>query len=307
VGAVDRLERLTNLVLVLLDARRPLTLAEIADLVAGYPEGGQARRQAFERDKRLLREEGIVISVEPSDDGRLGYRIRPEDYYLPPLDLAPEEQAALNLAVAGVHLDDRSGREALLKLGIVERSEARPIAALPALPSLPVLYEAVRERALVRFGYRGVARAVEPYGLLFRWGAWYLVGFDRTRGARRTFRVDRIEGDVARGKPGEFEVPSDLDLQAALPPEPWRIGDEDPVRATVDVDALLAPTVADEVGPEAVVEHRSDGSARVVVDVTNREAFRAWLLGLLDHAEVVDPPELRAEVVSWLTSIAEAS
>ena len=60
----DRLERLTDLVLVLLHARRPLTLEEIAQEVPGYPEGHEARRQAFERDKRLLREEGIPVLTE---------------------------------------------------------------------------------------------------------------------------------------------------------------------------------------------------------------------------------------------------
>ena len=37
----------------------------------------------------------------------------------------------------------------------------------------------------VAFGYRGVARVVEPWRLLSRHGAWYLIGYDRTRGAGR--------------------------------------------------------------------------------------------------------------------------
>ena len=36
----------------------------------------------------------------------------------------------------------------------------------------------------------------------------------------------------------------------------------------------------------------------------NREAFRTWVLGLLDHAEVLEPDELRADVISWLEAIA---
>ena len=34
--------------------------------------------------------------------------------------------------------------------------------------------------------------------------------------------------------------------------------------------------------------------------VTNRAAFRSFVLGLLDHAEVLAPPELRADMVAWL-------
>ena len=65
---------------------------------------------------------------------QVGYVIRPEDYYLPDLDLAPDEQAALNLAVAGVHLGDPSGRDALWRLGLPASAGARPVAELPALP-----------------------------------------------------------------------------------------------------------------------------------------------------------------------------
>ena len=33
-------------------------------------------------------------------------------------------------------------------------------------------------------------------------------------------------------------------------------------------------------------------------------ALRSWILGLLDHAEILEPPEFRAELVAWLTAIA---
>jgi hypothetical protein len=38
--------------------------------------------------------------------------------------------------------------------------------------------------------------------------------------------------------------------------------------------------------------------------VTNRAAFLSFVLGLLEAAEVLGPPELRAEVVAWLESLA---
>ena len=115
---LDRLERVTDLLLVLLDTHRPLSLREIANRVPGYPDSHGARRQAFERDKRLLRDEGVPVLVEPIDgQEQLGYRVDPDAYYLPDLGLDAEEQAALDLAVAGVHLGEPTGREALSKLG----------------------------------------------------------------------------------------------------------------------------------------------------------------------------------------------
>jgi predicted DNA-binding transcriptional regulator YafY len=41
----------------------------------------------------------------------------------------------------------------------------------------------------------------------------------------------------------------------------------------------------------------------VAVTVTNREAFRSFVLGFLDHAEVLSPPDLRAAVVTWLEAL----
>ena len=159
---------------------RPKTLREIASEVPGYPEQeGEARRQAFERDKRTLRDGGIEVKAIPIDGPeQVGYVIRPEDYYLPALDLAPDEQTALNLAVAGVHLGDPSGRDALWRLGLPAAAGARPVAELPALPALPELYDAIRARATVSFEYRGDTRRVDPALLRFHGGWWYLVGYD---------------------------------------------------------------------------------------------------------------------------------
>lgn len=303
----DRLERLTNLVLVLLDTKRPLTIHQIADAVGGYPEGGDARRQAFERDKRTLREEGIPIAVEPVDsEEQWGYRIRPDEYYLPPLGLDHDEQIALNLAVAGVHLDEGSGRGALVKLGVADTDSPSPVASLPSLPQLPRLHEALRARAPVRFGYRGEERQVEPYGLLFRSGFWYLVGRDQARRALRTFRVDRMDGRLTVGSGGDFEPPADFDAATAFPEEPWRVGEGEVIPAQVLVDQLQAPLVEAELGERAVIERRGDGSVLVRLEVANEDAFRSWVLGLLEHAVVVEPAPLRQRVRSWLEAVAAA-
>jgi proteasome accessory factor B len=42
----------------------------------------------------------------------------------------------------------------------------------------------------------------------------------------------------------------------------------------------------------------------VVPPTVNRAAFRSWVVDLLDHAEVLSPPELRADMVAWLDAVA---
>ena len=61
-----------------------------------------------------------------------------------------------------------------------------------------------------------------------------------------------------------------------------------------------------QVGPDAVEDRRADGSVILAVHVTNRSAFRSFVLGFLDHAEVLDPPEVRADLVQWLEAMCRA-
>lgn len=320
----DRLARLTNLVALLLNTRRPLTLDEIAaalDPEAAYPLAEEARRQAFERDKRLLREEGIPVETVPleEDPSRSGYLIPPTEFYLPDLDLTPDELVALHVALAAVPIDAGWGAEAMWKLGDVEAVDAPPLAALPSVESLPQLFEGWRRRAVVSFTYRqsvsveGERREVEPYGLLFRDGFWYVVGYDRGRQGLRRFRADRIAGRVALGEPGAFERPEGFDAAAELPGQPFRLGEgesalagDGPVAVRVWVDAVLADKALAELGPHALAERRDDGSVVVQVAVSNEAGLRSWVLGLRDHAVVLGPPDVRGRIVEWLEAMAGA-
>lgn len=303
----ERLERLINLTATLLDTRRPLTLQELADRLApGYSDDLVARRRQFERDKETLRQLGVPISVEPVDalGGEIGYRIRPEDYYLPDPGLDADERAALHLAVTAVDVSGVDPLDALRKLGGAEGEAAgAPLAAFTYVPCLGDLFEAVTRRSVVTFGYRGEIRTLEPYGILHRFGHWYVVGRDRDRDAPRAFRVDRIEELLDVGPVDAFVAPRDVDPDDYLSSDPLTYGDDQPVTARVLVDAARASFVIDALGEEAVDERRDDGSVVVALDVVNREAFRAFVLDLLDHAEVLAPPGLRHDLVAWLEAL----
>jgi proteasome accessory factor B len=302
----DRLERLLNLVTLLLESRRHLTLEQIANELPGYPDGEHNRRTAFERDKRTLREAGITIDGRPLGDGTFGYRIRPEDYYLD-LDLEADERVALQLAVSSVRLGTRWGEDALRKLGDdVSTPAAPPLATLPNLDILPLLHDARRRRATVGFAYRGEARRVDPYALLLRKGRWYLTGLDHDRGELRNFRVDRIDaGAVEVGDDGAFDVPEGFVAGDALTDDPKLIGEGDETEALVLVDAETGARVLRELGADALVERRAGGRILVRVRVVGRDGFRTWLLGFGAHAQVVAPDDLRTGIVDWLRAVAE--
>ena len=292
------------MVLVLLGTDRPIPLQRIADLVPGYPPAGDARRQAFERDKRTLREEGIPVAAEPvAGPEQVGYRIRPEDYYLPELGLTSDEQTALNVALGAIHLGDTAvapARDALWRLGMPAISNPRPLAEIPVLEPLPVLHQAIRSRARTSFSYLGERREVDPSTLWFKGGHWYLVGHDHMRGAMRTFRVDRIEGLPALGEAGSAARHA-ADSEEVVPPtEPWRFGGGDPVQAVIRVDAVEAGRVVDAVGGSRVVARHDDGSVEIALEVTNPPALESFVLGLGRHGELLRPEEARASLVARL-------
>jgi hypothetical protein len=113
-----------------------------------------------------------------------------------------------------------------------------------------------------------------------------------------------MDGRLVTGAAGAFEVPCNFDATTAFPEEPWRLGEGEIVPAEVLVDQLQAPLVEAELGELAVVERRRDGSVLVRLEVANEDAFRSWVLGLLDHAVVMGPEPLRQRVRQWLEAFA---
>ncbi len=319
----DRLERLTNLLALLLATEQPLTLDHIANELAGqYPEANVSRRGAFERDKALLRAEGIpveTVAFAADRGGGIGYRIDRRAFELPDLGLTPEEVRAVQLAVAAVHLDLGATDEALWKLSSTAPSVAAggddgggldedqgAVVDLPPVAGLAALFEAAAARADTTFSYRGEPRVLDPYGLLARDGFWYVVGRDHRSDELRTFRVDRIDGgSVTVGEPAAFERPVGFDARVAVPDDPKVIGHGAARDALVRVAPLRALAVVAEVGDAAVVERGRDGSVVVRVACTNGPAFRSWVLGFLEHAEVLAPDDVRADVIAWLRAIAD--
>jgi predicted DNA-binding transcriptional regulator YafY len=319
------MERLVNLLVALLDTRRPLTREELRQRVGGYSEDKDNFHRNFERDKDLLRQMGIPIVAEPmtstgTDEPTTGYRVPRDLYELPDPGLEEDELVALNLAVSAVALEGSArgaATTALWKLAaatsqatasplVTEAAGPRalPLADVPADDKVSALFGAVAERRRCRFDYNQVSRRVDPWRLSYRQGRWYLAGFDHGRQAERLFRVDRISGQVqVEAEAAAFERPHSV---VAGPPPPWRLGDDEEVVVDLWVDASHIGWVTAMAGEPDIVSKDEDGSGCLRLRVTNREAFRGFVLGLLDHAEVLGPPEVRDEMTSWLVALARS-
>jgi proteasome accessory factor B len=306
---VQKLERLLNLIAVLLHTARPLTAAELRERVPGYPETDVAFRRAFERDKDDLRELNVPLELLPvpgTDPPLDGYRISRDRYYLPDPGLEPDELAALQLAAASVRLDHTRGVDTLWALGGSSGLHLGLDVELPADPALDPLFDAVSRRAVVHFDYRGERRAVHPYRLGLQLGRWYLRGFDLEREALRVFRLDRIDGPVEVGSARQFDIPESERGPLEILPDRWELGTEPAVEALVRIDAMQAPLAAVQFDADDIVATHEDEAIDVRIRVTNVDAFRTLVLGFLEHAEVLEPPHLRAEIVSWLHAVEQS-
>jgi proteasome accessory factor B len=300
----DKTERLVNLTVALLEARRPLTFADLRRRTGYYDQADrESARRMFERDKDDLRSLGVPIEVRDDPYGdEPGYLVDRRAYELPDVDLDPAEVAALALA-----LEVTGAPEASLALAKVAARapdpsslSVRPTArvAVPTDP-LDAVADAVVGRLALRFTYRAAdgrtsERTVDPYAVVRRRRAWYVVGRDHDRDDLRAFRLDRVvDGFAPIGEPAAFTPPDDLDAAAMV------VGPESgPVVTTVAAMVDSRWSVVARGGVDT--GERIDDRSVLRVDDLDPVRDRAWLLGLAPEAVVLGPQDLRAELVAAL-------
>ena len=114
----------------------------------------------------------------------------------------------------------------------------------------------------------------------------------------------RISGDDR-----SFERPAGFDPRAAFPSEAKHfgigVGDEDAVTARVRISKDRAVIVERELGSDRVVRRGKRGWIDIEVPFSNPAAFGSWVLGLVDHAEVLAPPEARSAIRDRLQAIVD--
>jgi proteasome accessory factor B len=298
------IERILNLLAFLLTAGRPVTAEEIRTTVAGYGQAtDEAFHRMFERDKDLLRNLGIPLELAPTDGWQVehGYLVDPDAYSLPDPGLTDDERAALWLAAEVVRMGGQvAAPDAIFKLGgapVTASGEPLAAALSEGSEDLGTVFLAIAEKRKVRFTYRDKKRSIAPYGLVHRRGHWYLVGLDDDR--IKVFRMDRASNVRAGDEPGAFERPDGFRASDAIPEAPWEAGGED-LTAQVVFDPSVAWWARRQIGNRGSAEEQPDGSLRAAIPVANPDAFIGWLLSFDDAAELLEPPELRAQLVDLI-------
>ena len=224
--AKARTERMLNLLFVLLNASVPLTREQIRDRVPGYGDSNDAFERMFERDKAALRELAIPLETKPVDlfhDDVLGYRIDRSDWLMPEIVLTAQERTYLSLAASAW----QSAQLSTAAKQAVRRIDAQESDDLPVVPvslakgrrHITEILEGITDNKTIAFDYVGlldakpVRRTVDPWRVLLHSGHWYLIGFDQDKGELRSFRTDRIVGDISITKDAILEpAPTDFEV-----------------------------------------------------------------------------------------------
>ncbi len=333
--SADRTERLLNLLTLLLNARKPLPLAEIRELdeFSAYntddPKSGE---RGFERDKAALLEMGVpLLWVGPEqdewgDEGG-GYQIDGDLYYLPEIKYSPSELALLSIVgSAAATVQGLPGRSALVralaKMGFgVEATSLPPL--LSHAPShfvgerkgnkdLEMVRDALEHQRSIRLVYQArgpesepTHRRVEPRGLYYRHGLWYLVAFCHLREEVRTFHLGRIVelSFAAKKQVSDYEIPDDFEISSYASRMPWELGAEQPFETRCRISQKLVPAIKEIFGPRASREDVAD-TVFVNLQISNKNEFVAAILPFGADIEVLEPSELREELGEVFATLA---
>ncbi|WP_225840132.1 YafY family protein [Streptomyces sp. NK08204] len=227
----------------LLQSNAQLTGAELADRL-------DTDVRTVRRYVSHLRDLGIPVEAERGRYG--GYRLA-RGYRMPPLVLTNDEALAV---VLGLLATERLGMGtaapatagALAKIErVLPHALREPLAAMretlsftanavvgqaPGTGTLLALAQASRSRTTVGISHQSwrrqhTERDIDPYGVVFHTGRWYVIGHDHHRDSLRTFRIDRITSVTPRANsftaPDGFNPAAHLTSTLAQGPYRWQV------------------------------------------------------------------------------------
>ena len=298
--------------------RRGLTVMELVD------EMGVSEK-TIRRDLETFQRAGFPLSETVEDHGRKKWRINPERNQ-PGLSFTFDEALALYLArhlmepLAGTPFWE-AARQAFRKiratLGAKPLKYAERFGAMfhqttvgasdysKKTELIDELMIGIEDRKAVFIAYQSL-RATEPvtydvypYGLTYHRGSLYLIGKAPDHEEIRHWKVDRIEEAEVTDFPSQ--VPDGFDLKEHLS-KSFGVYHAD---GDVHVEVRFSPTVARYVSESKwhdsqKLTAQKDGSLLADFDLANTEEVKRWILSFGKHARVLEPEELRKEIVEEL-------
>jgi predicted DNA-binding transcriptional regulator YafY len=294
-------------ILNIIRSNRSCTAAELAR------QCGVSERTIY-RDIVALSEAGAPVFYDN------GYKLLPGTF-LPPLNLNVEEYLVLKAALQGspfvrMKHSGEAVKSVLTKVNqavnslIPENLKRRAPKQLVSLKSpnesesveekLTQLRESAESSQVVLLNYRSLeseetAREVEPFFVVFRRHAWYLVAYCRTRQDVRLFRVDRIISVESTGKhfPANYSLTPERYFR-----DSWEVEVGEPKQVIIRFRGKAARIMLGakhQVGEQ--IKRISDNEIEYRATVAGLSEISRWLVGFGVAATVVEPAELQEMVL----------
>ncbi len=301
---------------------------KIAMILRDHPDGiaAQALADRVGVSKRTVYRDLGAMDVDAGlpiwqDAGKFGLE---KEAFLPPLALTLHEATTLFLAARMLaKASDEHDTEligAFVKLAqilppVLAQHIQETVDAFATTPPndrftrvFRVLSEAWAQRRVVEIEYdagvydptkaarktRVQPLAIEPSALTH---ALYLMGWDESRKANRTFKVERIL--TASLTPDTFEPRAGAATARELLRAWDVIADEDPVRVVIRFSVAVAKRAAEtRWHPSQELEPQDDGTLIWRGLVSGMREIKIWIMGWGADAEVLEPPELRADLTA---------
>jgi predicted DNA-binding transcriptional regulator YafY len=253
------------------------------------------------RDIQSLAEAGAPIYYDK------GYRLL-SGAFLPPLNLTAGEYLVLRVAIQGSPLMEMKSyaRELKSMTGKIDAAMNGQLSERTRKQHSRLLRQAIDGDVVLEVNYHSVSsgegvRLVDPYFIVFRGHAWYLLGYCHRHGEMRLFRIDRIY-NVAITK-NSFERDHKVTLEKYFESS-WDVYSGEPVEIRLLLFGKAAAVISDgkRHASQRVVK-RKDGSVEYTVTVAGTEEILRWIIGFGGEAQVISPPELADQVCRMAAEI----
>jgi predicted DNA-binding transcriptional regulator YafY len=296
-------------------------LLHVLNLLRGRPglSAPQLARECEVSERTIYRYINALSSANIPIYFDQGYRLL-SDAFLPPLNLTLDDYLVLKTALSSSVFANRSplrkqAKSVLAKIEanlspVVKKDldKFRDVAwvnvkSTSDFSKLSLTFKLIEQSILNRKSLKIVyeslqsgqsLRQVDPYSLVYRRHAWYLVGFCHRQAEIRLFRLNRIKKITLLDK--SFEKKQDFSLSDFFK-DSWELYQGKSVGVRIKFRGIGAKVIeSGQHHPSEKITKLKDGSLIYEVKVAGTEEIFRWVLRFGEDAKVLEPKELKEKI-----------
>jgi predicted DNA-binding transcriptional regulator YafY len=259
--------------------------------------------------------------------GRYGGFYIDEEFYMKPSNLSEEELQALLMAtqilteengfvaekslqtavskIKSMCVNDNEELKCLNDTGCFKISEIGNLQSLE--DKISKINYAINRGKTVSINYFSpnknslTIRKVDPYNLLFREGAWYIIGYCHKEDTVETFKVSRIK--TLKITSEIYMVPHTFALKEYIDNN-WGVFRGEKIKVTIKFNKNITDFIKEgKWHSTQQVEEQEDGAILLSIYLDDTDEIKKWIMGFGKDAEVIEPQKLREEIKSEIEQI----